>query len=85
MLGAAFKLFAYLGLVAGKYIHQQKFIAVVVGVQRFVDAGILAAVGTFAQVHQNFVLDTSAGVSRQLDVFGGFKGVHSLDKPNRTD
>ena len=42
---------ADLRLVGGKYVHQKQLVAVAVGVQRFVDAGILTAVGTFAQVH----------------------------------
>lgn len=50
-LGAALQFLADLRVVARQHVHQQQLVAVGVGVQRLVYAGVLPPVRAFAQVH----------------------------------
>ena len=50
-LGAALQFLADLRIVARQHVHQQQLVAVGVGVQRLVYAGVLPPVRAFAQVH----------------------------------
>lgn len=50
-LGAAFQFLADLRVVARQHVHQQQLVAVGVGVQRLIYAGVLPPVRAFAQVH----------------------------------
>ena len=80
-----FQLCTDLVLVAAQHVREQELIAVAVRVQGLVDAGFLAAVAAFAQIHQNLVFDAAAGIGGKLDVFGGGEGVHRLDQANGAD
>ena len=61
-LGVLLQLLAYGVGVAAQNIREQQLVAVAVHIQRLVDAGVLPAVGAFAQVHQDLVANAAAGV-----------------------
>ena len=81
-LGTLFEPLADQVFVAAEDVGEKQLVAVAVHVQRLVDAGLLPAVGAFAQVHQDLVADAPAGVGGQLDIPRGRKGVHRLDQPD---
>ena len=85
LLGVLLQLGADLVLVGAQHVGQKQLVALAVGVQRLVDAGLLAAVAALAKKHKYLVFDAAAGVGGQLDVLGGHKGVHRLDEPDGAD
>ena len=84
-LGVLLQLLAHHILVAAEDVRQQQLVAVAVHIQRLVKAGLLAAVGGLAQVHQDLVADAAAGVGGQLDAAFRREGVHGLDQPDGAD
>src|SRR5699024_5141450 len=84
-LGVLLQALAHLVLVGAQHVRKQQLVAVAVHVERLVDAGLLAAAGSLAQVHQDLVADAAAGVGGQLDVALGGEGVHRLDEADGPD
>ena len=81
-LGGLLQLQAHKVFVAAQHVREQQLVAVAVGVQGLIDAGLLPSVGAFSQVHQDLVANAPAGVGGQLDVPRGRKSVHRLDQPD---
>ena len=68
--------------VAAQQVGEQQLVAVPVHVEGVVDGHLVAQLGAFPKVHQDFILNAPAGVGGQLDVALHLEGVHRLDEPN---
>ena len=84
-LGALFEPLADQILVAAEDVGEKQLVAVAVHVQRLVDAGLLTAVGAFAQIHQDLVADAAACVGGKFDVPFRREGVDRFDQPDGAD
>lgn len=71
--------------IAAQNIGEEQLVAVPIDVEGLVDGELVAQLGIFAQMHENFVLDAAGGIGRKLDVPGGAKGVDRLDEPDGAD
>ncbi len=66
--------------VSAQDVAEQQFVAVPVGVERFVQAHFAPLGRVFAEVHQDFVLYAAGRVGGQLDVLVRAVGVYRLDQ-----